>query len=52
MPKVTIDVTVDKIKKLRPQLSAKQIFGLDHEIHDYLEPYMMMTAAQASFAEW
>jgi hypothetical protein len=30
MPKVTIDITVEEIKKLLPHLSPKQIVKLDH----------------------
>jgi len=52
MPKVTIDVTVDEIKKLLPHLTPEQILKLDHEIHDYLETHMMMSVAETSFAEW
>lgn len=52
MPKVTIDVTVEEIKKLLPHLSPEQILKLDGEIHDYLETHMMMSAARKSFAEW
>jgi len=51
MPKVTIDVTVDEIKKLLPHLSPEQILKLDHEIHEYLETHMM-SVAQSSFTEW
>mgnify|MGYP001574559185 CR=1 FL=1 len=36
MPKVTIDITVDEIKKLLPHLSPEQILKLDHEIHEYM----------------
>lgn len=52
MPKVTIDITVDEIKKLLPHLSPEQILKLDHEIHEYLETHMMMSVAQTSFKEW
>jgi hypothetical protein len=52
MPKVTIDVTVDEIKKLLPHLSPEQILKLDHEIHEYLETHMMMSVARSSFTEW
>jgi len=52
MPRVTIDVTVDEIKKLLSHLSPEQILKLDHEIHEYLETHMMMSVAQSSFAEW
>ena len=52
MPKVTIDVTAEEIKKLLPQMTAEQILKLDHEIHEYLETHMMMSVAQTSFAEW
>jgi len=52
MPKVTIDITVEEIKKLLPYLSPEQILKLDHEIHEYLETHMMMSVAQSSFAEW
>jgi len=52
MPKVTIDVTVDEIKKLLPHLTPEQILKLDHEIHDYLETHMMMSVAETSFSEW
>ncbi len=52
MSKVTIDVTVDEIKKLLPRLSAEQILILDREIHEYLETHMMMSAAQSSFKGW
>ena len=52
MPKVTIDITVDEIKKLLPHLSHEQILELDHVIHEYLETYMMMSVAQTSFTEW
>jgi len=52
MPIVTIDVTVDEIKKLLPHLPTDQILKLDHEIHEYLETHMMMSVAQTSFAEW
>jgi len=53
MPKVTIDVAVDEIRKLLPHLSPDQVLKLDHEIHDYLETHiMMMSAAETSFAEW
>ena len=52
MHKVTIDVTVEKIKKLLPQLTTEQILKLDHEIHEYLETHMMMSVAQTSFKEW
>lgn len=52
MPKVTIDVTVEEIKKLLLHLTPEQILKLDHEIHDYLETHMMMSVAQTSFPEW
>lgn len=52
MPKITIDITIEEIKKLLPQLSPEQILKLDQEIHEYLETHMMMSAAQTSFAEW
>jgi hypothetical protein len=52
MYKVTIDVTVEEIKKLLPQLSPEQVIKLDHEIHEYLETHMMMSVAQTSFSEW
>ena len=52
MPKISIDISVEEIKKLLPQLSPEQILRLDQEIHEYLETYMMMSAAQTSFAEW
>ncbi len=52
MSKVTIDVTVEEIKKLLPQLSTEQILKLDREIHEYLETHMLMSVAQTSFAEW
>jgi hypothetical protein len=52
MPKVTIDVTVDEIRKLLPHLTPDQILKLDHEIHDYLETHMMMSVAETSFSEW
>ena len=52
MPKVTIDITVDEIRKLLPHLSPEQILKLDYEIHEYLETHMMMSVAQTSFAEW
>lgn len=52
MPKVTIDVTVEEIKKLLPQLTAEQILKLDNELHEYLETHMMMSVAQTSFKEW
>ncbi|MBM4141523.1 MAG: hypothetical protein FJ242_08615 [Nitrospira sp.] len=52
MPRVTIDITVEEIKKLLPHLSPEQILTLDHEIHEYLETHMMMSVAQTSFAEW
>jgi len=52
MPKVTIDITVEEIKKLLPQLSTEQILKLDHEIHEYLETHMLMSVAQTSFTEW
>ncbi len=52
MPRVTIDVTVDEIKKLLPHLPADQILKLDHEIHEYLETHMIMSVAQTSFSEW
>lgn len=52
MYKVTIDVTVEEIKKLLPQLSPEQVIKLDHEIHEYLETHMMMSVAQTSFTEW
>jgi len=52
MPKVTIDVTTEEIKKLLPQMTAEQILKLDHEIHEYLETHMMMSVAQTSSPEW
>lgn len=52
MPKITIDITIEEIKKLLPKLSHEQILRLDQEIHEYLETCMMMSAAQTSFAEW
>ncbi|HBR22218.1 MAG TPA: hypothetical protein DD713_06580 [Nitrospiraceae bacterium] len=52
MPKVTIDVTSEGIKKLLPQMTTEQILKLDHEIHEYLETHMMMSGAQTSFHEW
>ena len=52
MPKVTIDVTAEEIKKLIPQLTAEQILKLDREIHEYLETHMMMSVAQTAFPEW
>ena len=52
MPRVTIDITVNEIKRLLPHLSPDQILKLDNEIHEYLETHMMMSAAQASFSEW
>jgi len=52
MPKVTIDVTAEEIKKLLPQMTAEQILKLDNELHEYLETHMMMSVAQTSFSEW
>lgn len=52
MPKVTIDVTVEEIKKLLPRLTPEQILKLDREIHEYLETYMMMSVARTAFPEW
>ncbi len=52
MPKVTIDVTVEEIKKLLPQLTPDQVLKLDREIHEYLETHMMMSVAQTAFPEW
>lgn len=52
MPRVTIDITVDEIKRLLPHLSPDQILKLDNEIHEYLETHMMMSVAQSSFSEW
>ncbi len=52
MPKVTIDVTVEEIKKLLPQLSTEEILKLDRGIHEYLETHMMMSVSHTSFAEW
>ena len=52
MPKVTIDVTIEEIKRLLPQMTTEQILKLDHEIHEYLETHMMMSVAQTSFPEW
>ncbi len=52
MPKVTIDISVEEIKKLLPHLSPEQIHKLDSEIHEYLETHMMMSVDQTSFTEW
>lgn len=52
IPKVTIDVKVDEIKKLLPHLTPEQVLKLDHEIHDYLEAHMMMSVAETSFSKW
>jgi hypothetical protein len=52
MSKVTIDVTVEEIKKLLPQLTPDQVLELDSEIHEYLETHMMMSVAQTAFPEW
>ncbi|MEK9133762.1 MAG: hypothetical protein AAB333_02785 [Pseudomonadota bacterium] len=52
MPKLTIDVTVEEIKKLLPHLSTEEILKLDHGIHEYLETHMMMSVSQPSFTEW
>ncbi|OGW16621.1 MAG: hypothetical protein A3G93_16470 [Nitrospinae bacterium RIFCSPLOWO2_12_FULL_45_22] len=52
MPQLQIEITVEDIKKILPQLSKTQILELDQKIHEYLETQMMMAAAATAFSEW
>ena len=52
MPKITIDINVEEIKKLLPYLQPEEIITLDNDIHNYIETHIMMGAAQSAFKDW
>lgn len=52
MPQISVEISVEDVKKLLPRFSKAEILELDKKIHEYLETEMMMKIAKSGFAEW
>lgn len=52
MAQVTLDLTVEELRKLNFQLSPLDLIRLAGEIQERAETFQMMSLAESGFAEW